>query len=137
MENLAGHIATGVVTFIVGFLLQWLKARPHVVYWTPHWFRFDLTNPKVSLQTDALTIQNLGRQAAEDVELIMTARPDFFQFSPAFQYAESNTPEGHFVLTISSLGAKEFFTLQLLSYTQVPKFLSLRSKAGPAKEMPF
>ena len=80
MDNLAGYIATGVVTFVVGLLLQWFQAKPHVVYWTPHWFRFNLKEPEVALQTDALTVQNLGRQTAEDIELIMNTRPDFFQF---------------------------------------------------------
>ena len=137
MENLAGYIATGVVTFIVGLLLQRAKAKAAVVYWSPHSFLFNLVEENVTLRTDALTVQNLGRRTAEQVELILSDRPDFLQFSPNIQYDESETPDGCFVLTVASLGAKEFFTLQVLSYSQIPQLLNLRSKAGTANQLPF
>ncbi len=38
---------------------------------------------------------------------------------------------------MKSLGPKEVFTLQLLSYLQVPTLLNVRSKAGPAERIPI
>lgn len=137
MEHLAGYIATGLISLAVGVLLFRLQPKAKLLYWSPHSFRFHLTREEVVLQTDALTVQNVGRKTAENVELIMSSEPDFIQLSPAIPHSEEPTPEGYFLLRIASLGPKEFVTLQLLSYTQVPQFLNLRSDAGSAVPMPF
>ena len=136
MENLVGYVAVGAVSLAVGLLLTYLQPKAKVLYWSAHSFRFDLTQQNVVLWTDALTVQNVGRRAAENVELVMDGQPDFFQFSPAMPFSQETTPEGHFVLRIATLGPKEFFTLQVLSYTAVPVLLNLRSTAGKADPMP-
>ena len=41
-------------------------------------------------------------------------------------------PTGEHLLTVSALGGKEYFTLQLLSYKTVPVLLTVRSKDGLA-----
>ncbi len=137
MENLPGYIATGVVSLTVGILLRYLEPKAKVAYWSPHYFLFELKKENIVLQTDALTVQNLGRKAAENIELVMKARPDFFQLSPAVPYTEHALDNGQFVLRVEGLGPKEFFTLQLLSYKTAPALLYVRSNAGPASPMPF
>lgn len=97
MDELVGYVATGTVALAVGIMLTYLQPRAKVVYWSPHSFLFDLTQHNVQLQTDALTVQNIGRRTAEGIELVMDSRPDFFQFSPAVPYDEF-TQEGSFVL---------------------------------------
>lgn len=132
MEGLAGYVATGIVSLAVGLLLRSLEPKAKVVYWSPHTFVFDVPNPKVILKTDSVTIQNIGRREAEDVEVIFKSRPDFFKLQPSIPYSEHNNPDGEFLLRVPTLGPKEFFTLQILSFVTIPNIQSIRSKAGPA-----
>jgi hypothetical protein len=132
VQNLAGYVVTGVVSLAVGFLLRRLEPKAKLVFWSPHNFLFELKKENVVLQTNSLTLQNVGRKPAEGIEVIHKARPDFFQFSPAVDYEERSSPTGEHVLAVKSLGAKEYFTLQLLSYKTAPVLLTVRSKEGLA-----
>jgi hypothetical protein len=137
MSGLVGYIATGIVSLIVGLILRSLEARPKIVFWQPHYALFEVPEPRITLQTDAINIQNLGRKEAENVEIIFKSRPDFFKLTPPLQYTEETTPHGEFIIRISSLGAKEFFTLHILSYATPPKVESVRSKSGQGELIPF
>jgi len=132
MEGLAGYIATGVVSLAVGLLLRNLEPKAKVVYWSPHAFIFDVPEPQVILKTDSVTIQNIGHREAEDVEVVFKSRPDFFKLQPSVSYTEHQNPDGEFVVKVATLGPKEFFTLQILSFATIPNIQNIRSKAGPA-----
>lgn len=133
MEQLAGYIATGIVSLVVGLLLQRWKSRPKLLYWVPGSFLFELKEPKIMLRTDSLTIQNDGREPAQSVEIIHKNKPDHFQFSTPIAFTEETTPNGEHVIKIPSLGAKEFVNIQLLSHVQQPILLNVRSSSGPAQ----
>src|SRR6266496_2650020 len=137
MNPVAGYVATGIVSLTVGFLLQRLAPKAKLVYWLPHSFFFDLKAEKVVLQTNALTIQNTGKRPAESVEILHKTRPDFFQLSPSLPFTETTRPAGEHVITVPHLGPNEYFTLQLLSYKTVPNLLNIRSKEGPAVQIPI
>ncbi|MEQ3694276.1 MAG: hypothetical protein ABNH16_09425 [Thalassolituus sp.] len=83
MEHLIGYIATGAISLVVGVLLIYLQPKSKVYYWTPHTFLFNLQKENVVLQTDSLTVQNLGRKAASNIEVIFDTKPDFYQLQPA------------------------------------------------------
>lgn len=133
MESLVGYIATGLVSLIVGLLLQRLQSKPKLLYWLPGSFTFEVQDPKVVLGTDSLTIQNDGRKTATNIEIIHKQRPDHFQFSTAIVYSEAEAPNGNHVIKIPSLGPKEFINIQLLSHTQRASLLNVRSEDGPAQ----
>lgn len=133
MESLAGYIATGVVSLLVGLALRSLEPKVKILWWSPHQFLFQLTQPNLSLLTHAITIQNIGRKAAEGVEIVHKKRPDFFKLQPALDYAEDTTPAGEHIIRVGSLGPKEFFTIEMLSYVSIPELLFIRSEAGHAQ----
>lgn len=132
MASLTGYIATGLVSLVVGIVLKYFEAKARVVYWIPAPAVFDLKNEKVVLQANALSVQNLGRETAEDVEIVHKTRPDHFQLTPAIPFTEDTTVNGEHVIRIRALGPKEYFTIQLLSYRTAPYLLYIRSKAGAA-----
>lgn len=135
MEGLGGYIFTGLISLVVGLLLQRLQPQVKLRYWMPHTFFFDLQQENVVLQTDSLSVQNLGRKAATNVEIIHKTRPDFFKFAPSIHFEEAHTPDGEHVIRIPSLGPKEHVFLQLLSYKTAPKLMNVRSSEGPATWM--
>ena len=121
----------------VGYLLTFLQPKAKIYFWSPHYFIFNLEKEGVVIQTDAITVQNTGRKSAENVEIIMEKEPDFFQLAPTIPYSTQIQEDGNFVLRIESLGPKEFFTFQLLSYKTTPKLLNIRSSSGAGQPMPF
>ncbi len=74
----------------------------------------------------------MGGKAAELIEIAHTTKPDFFMLSPARDYEEVTTRPGHHIMRIANLGAGEYFIIEFLSYVQLPTFLYIRSKSGPA-----
>ena len=130
-------ILAGIISFLVGRALDVFESKPKVCYWFPHQFYFDVKKENVVLKTDSITVQNLGRKSAEDIEIIHEQEPDYFKLQPSLSYTTANNANGEHVIKISSLGPKEFFTLQLLSYKTVPSLMSIRSKNGHAQNVPI
>jgi hypothetical protein len=166
MNSLAGYVATICVAIIVAYLSQFLLPRIKIRYWLPSNFLYtvpanaavnpgqpgqpaapQLPPPQAAgqpappapflIQTNALTIQNFGRKAAQWVEIVHRRRPDFFQLYPSLNYTEITTPSGEHIIRIESLAHKESVTLQLLSYVRQPELLYIRSEAGHASQMPW
>ena len=108
MEKLIGYIATGIVSLIVGLLLQRFQSKPKLLYWLPGSFLFELNDPQVTPRTDSLTIQNIGRKKATNVEIVHKYKPDHFHFSTAISFTEETNPNGEHIIKIPGLGAKEF-----------------------------
>lgn len=133
MNTITGYVITATLSLLGGIILEKLKPASKLVAWFPHNSRFILKDIDVTLQTNLLTLQNLGRKPAENVELVHRQRPDHFQFHPPIRYTEETGPDDSHILRIESLGAKEFVSLQLLSYKTAPEIMSIRSKDGPAK----
>lgn len=126
MEHVVGYVVTAVCSVIVGLVLQRFRDRANLLYWIPGSFEFHLKNPDLILRTDSLTIQNVGRVPATNIEIIHKARPDHFQFSTPIGFSESTSPTGEHVINIASLGAQEHVNLQLLSHTAIPVLLGVR-----------
>jgi hypothetical protein len=89
------------------------------------------------LLTQALTVQNLGRESAAWIEIVHRRKPDFFQLYPTLNYTENTTATGEHTLRVQSLAPKEFFTIQFLCYTHPPELSFIRSNAGHASLMPW
>lgn len=137
MEQMYAAIVTAILTFLGGLLVQNLQPKAKLAYWFPHAFLFSLKKENISLQTNSITIQNLGRNHATEIEIIHSVEPDFYQISPAINFSHQTLDNGNHVIKIPFLGAKEFITLQLLSYKTLPSILSIRSKESIASEIPI
>lgn len=137
MEGLIGYIATVIASLTAGYLLTYLQPKSKLYFWAPHTFFFDIKDKNILLLTNAITIQNLGRKAASNVEIIFNKKPDFYDFSPKINYSEKAQAD-FFIITLQNLGPKEFTTLQMLSYeTHAPVLQNIRSDGGQAKNLNF
>jgi hypothetical protein len=133
MDTLGGYIATIVVSLLTGYFAQFLQLRSKLLCWSPHNFFFNLKKEGVVLQTNSLTLQNVGRRPAEEVEIIHKERPDFFELHPSVEHQETTNPNGEHLIKIKSLGPKEWVVLQTLSYKTPPVLNNVRWKHGQAK----
>ena len=138
MEDLGGYIITGVVMFVVGLLLRELERKANVVWWRSHGATYNLTDlvSPVVLRSDAYTVQNTGERQTEFVEIAFKSKPDHFSLDPTLTFTVPPTSDGAYVVRIASLGPKEFFTLQILTYDTEPHLLYIRSDAGRARRLP-
>ena len=137
MFSVLDTIITGFIAFLVGLFLQKLEPKAKVVYWFPHAFEFDIKKLNASQRTDSITIQNIGRKQAEEVEILSSVEPDFFEFSPKVKYTSKTLGDGTYLITLDYLGAKEFVTLQILSYEHFPALQSIRCKNGDVTKIPI
>jgi len=133
VETLGGYIATIIVSLLIGYFSQFLKPRSKLQCWSPHNFIFNLQNENVVLQSNSLTIQNVGREPAEDVEIIHKKRPDFFELFPSVEFQETTNSNGEHVIKLKTLGPKEWVMVQLLSYKNLPVLANVRWRHGQAK----
>ena len=69
----------------------------------------------------------------ENIEISQT-KTHSLTFS-SLPYEEKTITNGEHVIRVKTLGPKEFFMLQLLSYKTAPAVLYVRSKDGPAEEI--
>lgn len=140
--DIKSYAATIMVSVASGWALQFLGPKTRLCYWFPHSFIYNITLeggiPYV-IQTSSITVQNLGRKGAENIEIIHQTRPDHFQFFPSRPFQEDSTNNGEHIIRVESLGPNEFFTLQILSFLSLPNqapLLNIRSKDGRAKQIP-
>lgn len=133
MNTLGGYIATIIVSLIVGYLSRFIEPKSKLLCWSPHNFLFNLKKENVVMQTNSLTVQNWGRKPAEGIEIIHKTKPDFFEIQPSIGFSESLNPNGEHVIHVPTLGAKEWFIVQLLSYKTVPQLQNVRWKDGQGK----
>jgi hypothetical protein len=140
-DKVTGAIVTGVIGLVFWLVQRRLEPASNLGYWVPHNFLFNVPLPNqpqpLALETATLTVQNLGRKAAEVVEIVHATKPDHFQIHPRRAYEEKQAPDGAHIISVESLGPKEVLQIQLLAFNQRPVFVGVRSKDGPAKPVRF
>lgn len=103
----------------------------------PHNFLFQVPGQAgqlpVTILTNSVSIQNVGRKRATNVEVVHAAALDHFKLFPARDYTERTTPTGEHIISVNALGPGEWFTIELLSYRTIPNLLYVRSDDGPAQ----
>ena len=115
-----------------------LQGRVRLVYFSPPSTFFTLKNDgdpiPVQLRSGQVMIQNLGRLAATDVEVIASAGPPagYTLVPPVSHSAEMNS-HGNWVLKINFIAPKEVITVQILNG---PNIDSVRSADCVAKYVP-
>ncbi|CAE6802787.1 hypothetical protein R75461_05268 [Paraburkholderia nemoris] len=140
-DKIVGAIITGIVGLVFLGIQRLFAPGAKLRYWIPHNFIFRVPLPDqpqpINVQTATLTVQNLGRKTAEDVEIIHRTKPDHFQLNPPRTFEETTGADGTYTINIGSLGPKEFLQMQVFSHITPPNLAGVRSKDGPAKSMQF
>src|SRR5712672_1024121 len=103
MDELAKIIVAAVTSFAGGYALKFVEPRSKVVWWSSHafWFELDRVN-KTAVFTHALTVQNVGRKAASDIEIVHGSKPELFKLNPSLDFTERTTPDGQHITHIAS-----------------------------------
>ena len=136
-EKIVEILIAAVFSFTIGASLKFIKPKSKLVIWFPHNFLFQEVEPGVNLHTQTYTIQNLGSDNAKIIDIVHRRRPDFFRLQPQLDYVEKTATGSEHIISINTLAPKEFFSLEILSYRNLPEFLYVRSNDGYAKPITF
>lgn len=140
-DKLVGAVVTGIVGLVFLGIQRLFTPGAKLRYWIPHDFTFRVPLPDqpqpLNVQTATLTVQNLGRKAAEDIKITHRSKPDHFQLNPPRTFEETTGADGTYTISIGSLGRKEFLQMQVFSHMTPPFLVGVRSKDGPAKSVRF
>jgi len=139
---------TSLLVPLVGAIIALIfKARAKLI-WSVHGSRSILTEEfvqvevgppsrrVVNVQTAFLVFQNIGREAATEIEIVFNWRPQIFQLWPIREYGTATNPDGRFIIKISNLAPKEFLGVDLLATrSDLPDLIQCRSLQGSAKKI--
>ncbi len=128
-------------TIIAGVAVQRLEAKPRLLVFYPGQLAFNIRGNAgniIPIQTNIVTVQNVGRAVTENVEIVFSAHvlDDQIRVTPPLPF-EVTDRQGSMVIGFPTLGPKEHATVQLLSLNgDVPLAEHVRSKDGPALNIP-
>jgi len=120
----------------VGWLL---RPNAKVVWGASHQFAFNV--PQASggtmlIYTKTIFVRNLGRAAARDIEIHFAHKPEHLQIWPTFQYTVASNPEHYFMVVVSTLGPREYFSIEVIqSVRDIPLVTRLRTVDGECKQI--
>jgi len=140
-DPLVGTAVAGVLGFLGGWALKYVGPKSQVVFWYPHNSFFQVPQPGAkgttfNVLTSAVTVQNLGRRPARNVELMYNRQPDHFTVTPDRPRTERTTAQGQHVITMATLGHNEWFTVEVLGFANMAVLTHVRSEDGEGRLVP-
>jgi hypothetical protein len=97
METLGGYVAGIAILVAAAYLSGLLEAKARVVYWGAHAFTFTIPRtPPIHVTTTALTVQNIGRRVANEIEVAHDRAPEVFSLWPQRIHTMANQGEVRF-----------------------------------------
>jgi hypothetical protein len=149
-EPLQRSLVPALLTAVITFVGRLLTPRSRIKWGVSHGFVFGVPQVPaaaaegedsaqragfIQYHTNAVFVQNVGRATAEQVEVHFNYKPEHMQIWPTLNYESATNPEGRFTVVVANLGAREHFTLELLSVRPLPDVLRVRSKAGEGRQV--
>lgn len=140
-DPLVGTAVGTVLGFLGGWALKYVGPKSQVVFWYPHNSFFQVPQPGArgttfNVLTSSVTVQNLGRRPARNVELMYDRQPDHFTVSPPRPWTDRTTPQGQHLITMATLGHNEWFTVEVLGFANLAALVHIRSDDGEGRLVP-
>ncbi|MBM5574086.1 hypothetical protein GKO28_06920 [Deefgea sp. CFH1-16] len=140
------EIVSIVIPFIAWFLNVGIKAKPKLIWSSPHAFTFLINEPVYNDQvaqnqsacTGSIKVINTGRETAKNVELIFNFKPQFVNLWPIRKYTDSTTDDNRYFMVFDTLNPKEEIGIEILSVNRdLPSLLTVRSSECMAENVYF
>jgi hypothetical protein len=143
------EIISLIVPFITWLLNVPLRARPNIIWGSPHGFNFlihePLKNPEGKVVSDtqlartkSFRIINTGRAGASKIELVFNWEPMCINIWPLRKFSEEVLNDKRYVLSFDGLAPKEEIGIELLTVNaELPSLASVRCSESIPKEIPI
>ncbi|MGD0591981.1 MAG: hypothetical protein ABSA44_14470 [Bacteroidota bacterium] len=132
-------IISSILAIATQYFTKLFEKKVRFVMWLSHRYEFKIPiieerNVTVFVQT--VRLDNLGKLAITDVEIVHKLKPDFFAFDPPQPYEEKTLPDGSHLVAIKSIAPHSGFSMQYFCYINYPNITYIRSTQGYAEVVP-
>jgi hypothetical protein len=133
-------IVAAVLSLIGWIVLRIFTPRANVAWAFSHQHCFLLQNinPSLLAFTKEIWVQNIGRVLAEEVEVVLPARPPHFDIWPQRHYVELPNPDGSLVIKFDHLNRREAVTISIFQTGNAfPDAVNVRWLGGVGRQLPM
>lgn len=148
INTYAKELISLLVPFVTWFINSASKPKAKLIYSTRHEFTFlvqeplkdpngNIIRPNQTAHTQSLTIQNMGKETATKIQVVLNWRPKCLNVWPVrpFTDTEANS-DRRYTIQFESLAPREYVTLEMLDINnELPRLLNLRSDQCLAREI--
>jgi hypothetical protein len=102
---------------VIGALIFWLfRAKVRLIWGrSNNSIHFVQSNDaKTEIYCEKYFVQNSGRKPANDVQFVMSFKPDDFSIFPARNYEQLTSPEGHFIAKLPFIAPQELLIIDVV-----------------------
>lgn len=149
IQQYGKEIVALIVPFITWLLNVPLRARPKIIWGSPHGFDFLVQEPmkdaagkvvqEVQIaRTRSFRIINTGRAAASKVELVFNWKPKCINIWPVRKSNEDRLDDKRFVLSFDGLAPREEIGIEVLEVNaELPNLVTVRCSDCIPTEIPI
>jgi hypothetical protein len=149
VQQYGKEIVSLIVPFITWLLNVPLRARPKIIWGSPHEFTFIVNEPakdtagkviseRQIARTKSFRIINNGRASAPKIELVFNWKPQCINIWPLRKFEEDLLEDKRYVLTFDSLAPKEEIGIEVLTVNaELPNLMTARCSDCIPREIPI
>lgn len=133
-------VVAALLSFIGWLALRIFTGRARIAWAFSHQHAFYLqnTNPPVLAYTKEIWVQNVGRVLAENIEVILPAKPPHFDVWPQRHFSELPNPDGSLTLKFDNLNSREHVAISIFqTHTEPSNIANVRWCGGVGKKVPM
>ena len=113
------EVITSLLVTLAGSFLVWLfRARVSITWGSTslnfHKFKLDEAGEPICISTEKFYVQNIGRKAAQNIEIVFSAMPSSYNLWPPRDHEAKALTNGNFVLSIPSLAPKQLLIVDVV-----------------------
>ena len=137
------EVVVSVTIFIFTTFLGWLfRARVKLTWGSTsanfHQFKVGEAQTQINVWTEKFFVQNGGKKAASDIELVFSAPPTSYNLWPPREHFEKIMANGNLSLKVPSLAAGELLVLDIIDIDlRNPKLLTVNCPDAISKNVAF
>ncbi|MEQ1405632.1 hypothetical protein ABK249_11875 [Neorhizobium sp. Rsf11] len=136
-SNVGQALLIAALTALAG---NYLRPKGKLVWSVSHQHYYNV--PRIGadgafpVRTQQIWIQNLGRKAIEDIEIVLNWKPQHYEVWDPRHYTPGTLPDGRHSIRFPNLSSQEYFTISILdTFNELPIVLAVRWKEGLGKEI--
>lgn len=133
MQSPFHYIILLMVGILAGYCITFIKPREKLIWWSTQLFIYHVENPAATIYNWTITIKNMGRRPAENIEITHPTEPNLITINPPRDVGQKILPDGSHVIFVENLGSKEALSVGLLNINAGLELPIIRSKWGIAK----
>ncbi|MDI3338411.1 hypothetical protein QKW60_18525 [Defluviimonas aestuarii] len=130
------------LALVTAFLLWLLRARVKLIWGSTssnyHQFKLREDGEKISIWTEKFFVQNTGKKAASNVEIVFSEHLTSFNLWPPRDHTPKLLENGHFVIHVPSIAPGELVIVDMIDIdARGPRLLSVNCPDALSKTVRF